>query len=93
MPAGVDLILASFLGTLLLYALQLHFGDTSAIRFIKLFAPNWESPLERVFEGLVFSLVGVAVAWVLVAPTTAQQAFSAGLGWMGLLTAIYRRPE
>jgi hypothetical protein len=75
------------LGAFALY-FKLKGDGRPVIEFLRFLFPSWRSPLVPLIEAVLFSVLGGALAYGIVQPSTVVQAISAGLGWTGLFSAV-----
>lgn len=84
-----QLIVYAAIGSFVLYC-KLRTDARPMIEFLPHLAPGWNSPLRPACEALLFVVIGGVMSYGLVEPTTVPQALSAGLGWIGLASAIVK---
>lgn len=73
-------------GSFVLQAVLITKGKPT-IDFIRPFWPRLEKNHATWLNALIFTFVGAFLALVMTNPDTPRQALTAGLGWMGLITA------
>ncbi len=85
---NISYYVASWVGAILLY-FKMKTEGKAVIEFLPhLFGNEITSPVGKIAEVLIFSIIGAIIATILTIPSNPQQAIAAGLGWTGLLSAF-----